>query len=198
MECISFQGNGFSSKKVFMKGSAVIQDEFGFIEELMRVLKERAVLGRIEGISLLEQDLVDYVAEVIGEISEEVKFKGDNFFLIIFRSVTDMEKLLRVYLVFRGNNAGFLEFWFFQENSDKTEFFKKYIWFQLSGLRDECIGMIARIVAAVGKLYILLLKEDFMVKYVKLRIGVRVDDIDNFSDSVIIKCSEDGVSKQIR
>lgn len=198
MECTSSQGNGSSSKKASMKGPAVIQDELGLIEESMRVLKERAVLGRIEGISPLEQDLVDYVAEAIGETPEEVKLKGDNSFLITLRSVTDMEKLLRVHLAFRGNNAGLLEPWSSQENPDKTEFLKKYIWLQLPGLRDECIGMIARIVAAVGKLHILPPKEDFMVKYAKPRIGVRVDDIDNLPDSVIIKCSEDGVPKQIR
>lgn len=191
-------GSSFGGKKMSMKGPVVIQDKGGIIEESTRVLSETGVLGKIEGVSLSEQELMDYVSEAIGEEPEEVKLKGNNSFLLTMKTEGSMEKLLRVHLAFKGRNTVYLEPWSPQEDPNKTEFMKKYVWIELPGLRDECLGMLERIVSAVGKLHIRPTKEEFKGKNAKPRIGVRIHDIGNFPDSVLINCSIKGVPRQIR
>lgn len=103
----------------------------------------------------------------------EVRLKADNSFMVTYDSEVDALAFLQSKELFQGDHLVQLELWTPQDDPDKTEFSKIFIWVTLPGIRDECIRMAERIVAQIGELHIVPKREEFLVKNAKPRFELR-------------------------
>lgn len=154
-------------------------------------MRGRAVVGRVIGLAPIHKDVAEYVSVVCKAIPEEIKMKSDNSFMITFSTIADaLELLLSKDLVQ-------IEPWTPQADLERTKFTKKFMWVQLSGLRDECVRMVDKIVSAVGELHIKPDKSEFLVKHAKPRFGVKMNEMMALPKDVTLQFVEDGVEKEI-
>lgn len=74
------------------------------------------------GLVFIYKDVVEYVSVVCKVISEEIKMKSDNLFMIIFSIIADVLEL------FFLKDLVQIEFWILQVDLERIKFIKKFMW----------------------------------------------------------------------
>lgn len=163
----------------------------GSVKAACEKLSFFGVLGEVDDYSPSEKEIEVYVEEVVGKKPDALRPKSDGSFHVWFKQQEDAEKLIASMVPFPGMKTLVMESWAPQKDIEKTEFYKKFVWVQLPGLREEFFEVAAELLVAVGEVVIKTFPEEFWAKQAKPRFGVRVNDLSNLPEGLIIKVAEE-------